>query len=401
MNFRSRLSPFLFIPIVLILLGYFISRTHVKGETKHNGSLIPTVITAPITRSDIETSLNSLGTVTARNTLSLHTRVAGELTKILFTEGQNVAKGQLLAVIDPRPYEVALKQTEGQLLKDEALLSTAQTDLERYRILLKQDSIARQQYDTQESLVKQFQGTVMTDKAAVENAQINLGFTQIKAPYTGRIGLRQVDLGNLVQPSDQNSIAVITEIDPITVVFSVPQNTVTEIYKQLQTNKKIKVDAWDQENKRLLASSDALTLDNLVDTTTGTVKIKTLFNNKDHKLFPNQFVNIRLHLNTLKDALIVPSAAILRGTPGTYIYVVRPDKTAAIQPVQVLATEDDHSAIIAAACPASNNATTLKSCTENDAKTLLVPGQQVIVDGSDRVREGSKIQTSQRTRSKN
>ena len=313
-----------------------------------------------------------LGTVAALKVATVKARVDGLLQSVDFQEGTVVKAGQVLAEIDPQPLRVALSQVEGQLARDQAQLANARIDLERYRTLLAQDSIAKQQLDAQDALVKQFEGTVKVDQAQVDNARLQLGYTRITAPISGRLGLRQMDAGNIIRASDANGLVVITQVDPITVVFTIPQDNLPRVLKQLKAGAKLGVDAWDRDQKNKLAAGFLLSSDNQIDTTTGTIKMKAQFPNPDGLLFPNQFVNVRMVVDSKKDATIIPMAAIQRGARGTIVYVVKEDKTISMRPVTLGPVENDNVAIDGS----------------------VTPGELVVVDGIDRLREGAKVEVS-------
>jgi multidrug efflux system membrane fusion protein len=299
----------------------------------------------------------------------VRTQINGQLTQIAFTEGQIVNKGDFLAEVDPRPYQNALDQAQGQLAKDQALLKNAQLDFTRYDTLVKQDSISRQQRDTQEYLVRQYEGTVRTDQAQVENAKLNLAYCHIVAPVSGRVGLRQVDQGNYVQVSDANGLVVITQLQPISVLFTIPEDNVPAILTRLKGGAKLEVDAYDRGRTTLLAKGTLSTLDNQIDTTTGTVKLRAEFDNADGSLFPNQFVNVQLLVNTLDNSILIPTAAVQRGAPGTFVYVVGADDTVSVRPIKLGPADGQHAAI-------------------SDG---LAVGDKVVVDGADKLREGAKV----------
>ena len=340
------------------------------GRRGMDGRPMP-VVAAEVRRGDIDVILNALGTVTARNTTVVKPRVDGQLQRIAFQEGQVVKAGDLLAEIDPRPFQASLDQATGQLMRDQALLANAQIDLDRYRTLLAKDSIARQQVDSQEALVKQYQGTVLADKGSVDNAKLQLAFTRITAPIAGRLGLRQVDVGNMVKASDTTGVVVITQTQPIMTVFSIPADNLGAVLKRAQASDVLQVEAWDREGKTKLAVGKLLSIDNQIDTTTGTVKLKAEFANADNALFPNQFVNARLRVETRKDAVLIPMAAVQRGTPGTFVYVVNPEeKKVSVRPVTL----------------GPNTAETVA------IEKGLEPGEQVVVDGADKLRQDAKVE---------
>jgi multidrug efflux system membrane fusion protein len=280
-----------------------------------------------------------------------------------------VKQGDLLAVVDPRPYDVALQQAVGQQQKDEALLKNAQLDLERYRKLVSQDSIARQQLDTQQSLVRQYEAALVIDQAAVDAAKLNVAYTKIVAPLTGRIGLRTVDPGNYVSMSDATSICIIIQVQPISVLFTIPEDALPSVRERLKAGAKLEVRVLDRAQKNELGIGRLDTYDNVIDITTGTVKLRAVFDNKDETLFPNQFVNVRLLVDTVKDATVVPVAAIQRGQPGTFVYLVKADDTVEIRVVELGATDGEKVQVVKG----------------------LQPGDQVVIDGTDRLRDGAKI----------
>jgi multidrug efflux system membrane fusion protein len=283
-----------------------------------------------------------------------------------------VKEGDLLAQIDPRPFEVMLKQAEGQMVRDRALLANARIDLERYQTLFKQDSIARQQVDTQAALVRQYEGTITADQSQIDNAKLQLAYARITAPISGRLGLRQVDPGNIVHSSDANGIVVITQLDPIAAIFTIPQDQLQLVLKRREA--KLAVEAWDRENRNRLVSGTLITVDNQIDTTTGTVKLKAEFPNADGLLFPNQFVNIRMLVDTRKGATVVPGAAVQRGAQGLFVYVVKPDNSVTMRPVTLGPVDGQRQAI----------------------ESGVAPGERVVVDGVDRLREGAKVEIAQR-----
>jgi len=320
------------------------------------------------TTGTVDVTVDALGTVAALNTATIHSRVDGPLLKVPFREGQLVKGGDLLAQIDPSTFQAALDQAEGQLSKDEAQRAGARVDLERYRGLLAKDSIARQTVDAQRFTVQQLEGAVRADKAAVENVRLQLTFTRITAPFAGRVGLRQVDPGNMVHASDANGIVVLTQTHPIYVVFSVPSEYVPQINRHFSRGDALPVEALDRDGK-VVASGKLAAVDNQIDTTTGTIKLKALFDNSDDSLFPDQFVTARLRLDTLSGATLVPSAAVQRGAPGTFVYVVNADNTVSLRKMSP--------------GPSSGDLVSVKDGVR--------PGEKVVIDGLDKLRDGAQV----------
>ncbi len=328
---------------------------------------------------DIQLRIPALGTVTPLATVTVRTQISGILQKIAFTEGQIVRQGDLIAQIDPRPYEAAVQQMQGNLARDQALLADAKLDLKRYEELVKEDSIAVQQLDTQRALVAQYIGTIESDEGQLKTAQVNLIYTRIVSPISGRVGLRQVDQGNYVTPGDANGIVLINQVQPITVIFPVPEDNVPAIGKRLRDGDAMTVEAYDRANSAKLADGKLLTLDNAIDTTTGTVKLRAQFDNADGALFPNQFVNIQLLQELLQHQIIIPNAAVRRGAPNgvvtTFVYVVKPDRTVAVRPVTLGVVDGERAAISAG----------------------LTTGEVVVTEGGDRLREGAQVILPQAT----
>lgn len=373
----------LWISLVLLLaagtaaLYYFHGKhsggTFQGGRQAFDGSRSLPVQAAVARRGDIDVVLSALGTVTARNTALVQPRVSGQLVHILFREGQLVKAGDVLAEIDPRPYQVLLDQAVGQLARDQALLADAKLDLERYRGMLVKESIPRQQFDTQQALVEQYKGTVQADQGQVDSAGLQLGFTKITAPISGRLGLRQVDVGNMVQTTSTTGLVYITQTQPIAVVFAIPADNIAAVTSRLLAGKTLKVDIWNRDGTTRLATGKLLTVDNQIDPTTGTVKLKAEFANADNLLFPNQFVNANLRVETISGATLVPVAAIQRGTQGTFVYVIDgADQSVSVRPVRLGPTTADTVAI----------------------ESGLAMGEQVVTDGADKLRQGAKVEVA-------
>lgn len=338
------------------------------GGRGGDGRPVP-VVAAVARRGEMPVFLNGLGSVTAFNTVTVRTRVDGQVDKVAYEEGQIVKQGDLLIQIDPRPFQVQLEQAEAQLAHDQALLANANLDLERYRVLYKQEAVPKQQYDTQEATVKQYDATIKTDRAAIDSAKLNLVYAHITAQLTGRIGLRLVDQGNMVHASDAQGLAVITQLQPIAVIFNIAEDSLPLVTKKMAAGQKLTVYAYDRDLKVRLAEGTLLTIDNQIDQTTGTVKFKAVFENKDLSLFPNQFVNARLLLETKHGSTIIPTAAIQRSPQSTFVYVVKDDNTVEIRNIATGTTEGD----------------------EAQVDSGLAPGDKVVIDGIDKLQQGSKV----------
>ncbi|MDA8050212.1 MAG: MdtA/MuxA family multidrug efflux RND transporter periplasmic adaptor subunit [Rhodospirillales bacterium] len=365
---RSRMLPAI---LLLALVAGLVIWAHPWGGRPPATPTIPPqpVGVASATKGNMPVILNALGTVTPIASVTVRTQINGTLMQLGFKEGETVAKGQFLAQIDPRPYQVALEQAEGQLAHDAALLHQAQSDLARYERLKAQNSIAEQQVSDQQFLVQQYLGTVKTDQAAIDNARLNLAYCHIISPIAGRVGLRQVDLGNYVQTSDTNGIVVVNQMNPISVLFSLPQNDIPAVMAATQAGAKLPVAAYDSSNTTKLASGTLAAMDNQINTTTGTVALRADFANPKDVLFPNQFVNVRLLVQTLKGVVLVPSAAIQRGAPGTFVYVVQPNGTVAVTKIVPGPSEGEETAILSG----------------------LTAGERVVTDGADRLHPGAKV----------
>lgn len=334
------------------------------------GNRPQSVAVAEVRIADLPIWVPALGTAVPRNLVTVRSRVDGELIRLYFREGDLVRQGQPLAEIDPRPFQVQLTEANGQLQRDLALLKNAEIDLERYKTLWAQDSIAKQQLDTQEALVRQYRGTIETDRGQVASAKLQLEFAHIVAPVAGRVGLRQVDPGNQIHASDTNGLVVIAQVQPMTVVFAVPESYLPALRQRIAAGQPVVVEGWDRDFGNRLASGRLLALDNLVDPTTGTIKLKAEFANVDHALFPNQFLNVRLLLGTQKNATLVPAAAIQRGAQGPYVYAVDADDV--VKSVRVVPGSADGD-VVAVDGP-------------------LAAGTRVVTDGVDKLRDGTRIE---------
>jgi multidrug efflux system membrane fusion protein len=338
------------------------------GRGAGGGNVTP-VVTARVQKASVPVYLSGLGNVTAFYTVTVKSRVDGQLMKVNFEEGDFVKQGQVLAVIDPRPYQVQKELAEGTFARDMALLENAKLDLDRYKTLLAQDAVPKQQLDTQAALVAQYEGSIKQDQANIDNAKLQLVYSEVTAPISGRIGLRLVDPGNIVHASDANGMLVITQVDPISVLFTIPEDSLPQVMQKLRAGAKLTVEAWNRDNSIKLASGYLLTVDNTIDSTTGTSKLKGVFDNKANALFPNQFVNIRLLVDTLPNQLTVPAVAVQNGQQGTFVYVVDDESKVHLKPVQEGINEANVAQI----------------------KTGVNAGDQVVVDGTDRLQEGMTV----------
>ncbi len=342
-----------------------------KGAAGPGNFAVP-VIVATAQRGDLPVYFNGLGTVTAFNTVTVRSRVDGQLISIAFQEGQFVHQGDVLAQIDARPFQVQLEQAMGQLAKDQAQRRDAEVNLERFKLLFKEGVIPQQQLDTQAALVGQFDGAIASDQAQINNAKLQLTYSHITAPISGRIGLRLVDVGNMVHATDTNGLLVITQLQPISVIFSLPQDQLPQVVTKLRSGPQLPVEAYDRDDTAKIATGKLQTIDNQIDVTTGTYKLKSIFSNEDNALFPNQFVNVHLLVDTKRDLTVVPAAAIQRGPQGTYVYAAGSDNTAKIRTVTIAQTTGNNVGLSAG----------------------LNPGDVVVIDGQDKLQDGTKINPS-------
>jgi len=363
-------SVFLVAALLLLLAVEGCSNATSKSAQASGAPPSIPVAVASAEQRDFPVYLSGLGSVQASNTVSLKSRVDGQIVQIAFKEGQSVKQGDLLLVIDPRPYQVALEQAEAALGRDQAQLKNAQLDYGRYQGLFKEGVISQQQFDAQRALVGQLEGTIKADQATIDNAKLQLVYTRVTAPVNGRVGLRLVDIGNMIHASDTNPLLVITQLQPIAVVFTLPEDALPNVSQHMKS-RPLEVDAYSRDDTTKLAAGKLLTIDNQIDQTTGTGKLKAMFDNVDNALFPNQFVNARLLLETRKGVTVVPTAAIQRGPQGSsFIYVVKPDKTAEVRTVKVALTQGNLSVIASG----------------------VAPGEQVVTDGQDKLQGGSHVE---------
>jgi multidrug efflux system membrane fusion protein len=367
-------SPLIWFVVVLILagLGWWLfggtQKAAPKGPPAGMTPSTPVKVEAARVQ-DLDIYMRGLGTVTALNTVTVRSRVQGELLEVKFKEGEQVKEGTLLALIDPRPYEVALNQAIGTQQQNEAQYENAKRDLQRYQTLRKQDSIAPQLLDTQAALVRKFEGQIKSDQATVDNARLQLSFTRITAPISGKLGLRRVDAGNLINANDPLGLVVITETQPISVVFTLPENDLPAVRQPMLAGEKLEVDAYDRADIKRLARGTLISIDNQIDITTGTVKLKAEFKNEDDALFPNQFVNVRMKVRTLKEALTIPAGAIQQGNRGAFVYVISPEGTATVRIIKVGDRTPESLVILDG----------------------IQAGERVVLEGTDRLREGAKV----------
>jgi multidrug efflux system membrane fusion protein len=369
-----RWAVILAVLLALVLLAWLLTpgkaaRSAAAGGRFAAGGPMPVVI-AQARTGDMPITLIGLGTVSPLATVTVQSQISGQIMKIAFKEGQTVKEGDALIQIDPRPYQVALEQAEGALARDRALLANARVDLDRYQTLFAQDSIAEQQLATQKSLVAQDEGNVRTDQGQIDAAKLNLTYCHIVSPITGRVGLQQVNVGNYVTPAEPSGLVVVTQLKPITVLFALPEDDIPPLMKQMHAGVTLPVTAWDRTNTTQLATGALQSIDSQIDTTTGTIRLKAIFPNADESLFPQQFVNVVLLLDTLKGATLIPQAGVQRGAPGTYVYVVNAaDQTVAVRKVTLGAGDAVNISITQG----------------------LAVGESVVVDGADKLKDGAKV----------
>lgn len=370
---NPRLSRVVWFAVGLALLALLIWAIYPKPQANMRGRFNTGAQPVGVARAvsgDINVTLNALGTVTPLATATVRPQVGGMLIKLNFTEGQMVKAGDVLAQIDPRPYQAALDQARGQLARDSATLANAKVDLERYLTLQRQNAIAQQQVATQQAAVKSDEGTVVADQAAVESARINLGYTNIVSPVPGRAGIHLVDIGNIVTAGQSNGIVVVTQLQPMSVLFTIPEDNVGKVLARVNGGNTLAVEAWDRAQTVKIADGTLAAVDSVVDPTTGSVKLRALFDNNDNRLFPAQFVNVKLYVDAVHDAVIVPVAAIQRGADGSFVFVVTPDKTVTQRTVKTGVQDGDRIQILAG----------------------VKPGDTVVVDGADRLRDGADVE---------
>jgi len=363
--------------LVLVLLAvagvgwwmYTRQATQAPPSRRADFAVTTPVVPATAALGDIDVTLNALGTVTSLATVTIRSQISGYLIRVAYQEGQIVNKGDLLAEIDSRSYELALANAQGTLERDKALLAMAQLDLKRYQDLAKSSAIPRQQLDTQTSLVAQYQANIISDQAQIDNAKLNIAYCHIVAPVTGRVGLRLIDQGNYVTAGDATGLVVITQLKPISVIFTTAEDNLPQIQKRLRDGATLPVTAYDRTGTTKLSVGELKTLDNQIDTTTGTVKLRAQFANDDDSLFPNQFVNVRLLVDVERQATVIPISAVQRGAPGTYVYLINADSTVTVKPIELGTSSGERVAV----------------------RSGLSPGDRVVVDGADKLRNGAKV----------
>jgi multidrug efflux system membrane fusion protein len=356
--------------LLVVVIVFFVSRYTIKLFSKTSykqDNRGVSVVSATVQKMDVPVYLPALGTVTPVNHITIKTQTSGQLLKVSFQEGQFIKKGDLLAEIDPRLYQAQLFQYEGQLARDQALLANAKLDLKRYEVLYEQDSISQQTLNTQQSLVKQYTGNVKFDQGQIDSIKVNLNYCKIISPIEGLVGIKLIDPGNFIQAAD-SGLVVINTIQPITVVFSIPEDDLTNVMQEFKRNN-LKTDAYDRSESKLLATGFLTVVDNQIDPSTGTIKLKAQFDNYDNRLFPNQFVNIKLLVDTIHDATVVPTSAIQYGKKGFFVYMLNADNTVSIQPISVRTTIGDYTAIT----------------------STVKPGHFVVIEGTDRLYDGAAV----------
>ena len=339
------------------------------GRGGRGGNGRAAVITIPARKIDMPLYLRGLGTAVASNTVTVRSRVDGQLVHVAFKEGEFVRQGDLLAEIDKRPFEVQLAQAKGQLARDQALLQSAKAEQDRNQLLLNKGLIPRQQFDQQAAVVGQYEGAIQADQAQIDNANLQLTYSRIVAPISGQIGLRLVDEGNIVRAADPGGMVVITQLQPISVLFPIPEDNLGDVLRKLRAGQKLRVEAWDHDDSKKIADGVLLTADNQIDPTTGTSKLKAVFDNNNNALYPNQFVNVRLLIDVLKNATVVPAATVQRGSQGTFVYVVTQNQTAELRPVAIKNTEGNDVALASG----------------------VEPGEMVVLEGMDKVQDGARV----------